>query len=65
MLRQRRSSQRKEQEKVKARDLTKTDVSNMPDTEYKTTIIRILFGLKKSIEDTREYFTTEKKRPKN
>ena len=31
----------------------------MPDPEFKTTIIRILAGLEKSIEDTRETLTTE------
>ena len=42
----------KEQVKVMARDLIKTDISNMPDPEFKTTIIRILAGLEKSTEDT-------------
>ena len=42
-----------------ARDLTEKDVSNVPDVEFKATIIRILIGLEKSMEDSRETFTTE------
>ena len=45
--RQRNSSQKKEQEKVMARDLIKTYISNMPEPEFKTTIIRILCGFEK------------------
>ena len=41
----------KEQDKTKARDLNKTDISNMHDGEFKTMIIRILTGLEKIIED--------------
>ena len=37
-----------------AKDINKTDISNMPDPEFKATIIGILVGLEKSIEDTRE-----------
>ena len=48
-----------EQDKVMARDLSKTDISGMPDGEFKATIIRILAGLKKRIEDIRETLTTE------
>ena len=55
------SPQKKEQEKITAKDLVKTDISNMPDPELKVTIIRILAGLEKSIEDTRESLTAETK----
>ena len=58
MPRGKNSSQKKE-EKVIARDLIKTDISNMTDPIFKTKIIRILAGLKKSIEDTRESFPAE------
>ena len=37
----------KEQDKAMARDLSKTDISNVPDGEFKGTIIRILTGLEK------------------
>ena len=49
----------KEQNKATARDLGKTGMSNLPDGEFKATIIRILTGLEKRIEDIRETFTTE------
>ena len=42
-----------------ARDLIKTDISNMPDPEFKATIIGILVGLEKSIEDARESLTAQ------
>ena len=41
-----------------------TNISNMPEAEFKTTIIRILAELEKSIEDTRKTLTTDIK-PKN
>ena len=52
-------SQIKEYNKAMATELSKTDLSNMPDGEFKATIIRILTGLKKRIEDNRETLTTE------
>ena len=48
----------KEQDKVTARDLGKTDISSMPDGEFKATIIRILAGLEKRMEFFRESLTT-------
>ena len=49
----------KKQEEVMARDLLKTNISNMPELEFKTTIIRILAELEKNIEDIREALTAE------
>ena len=46
------------------RDLINTDISKMSDPEFKTIIIRILAGLEKSIEDTRESLTEEIKEQK-
>ena len=37
----------------------KTDIRMMPEADFKITIIRILAGLEKSIEDTRESLTAE------
>lgn len=42
-----------------ARDLSKTDINNMPDGEFKSTIIRILTGFEKRIKDISETLTTE------
>ena len=47
-----------------ATELSKTDLSNMPDGEFKATIIRILTGLEKRIEDISETLTTELKEGK-
>lgn len=46
--------QMKEQNKAMGRDLSKTDVSNMPDVEFKVMIIRVLTGLEKRGEDVNE-----------
>lgn len=64
MLRWRNSSQTKEQEKVTARDLIETDISNMPEPEFKTKILKMLVGFEKNTEDTRESLTTELKHQK-
>ena len=59
MPRHRNSSQLKEQDKAMATDLTKTDISNRPDGEFKATIIKILPGLKKRLQDILEALITE------
>ena len=43
-----------EQDKITARDLNETEISNIPDKEFKTTFIKILTGLKKTVEDLSE-----------
>ena len=55
----------KEQDKAMAKDLSNTDISNMPDGEFKVTIIRIHTGLEERIEDISETLTTEIKEIKN
>ena len=49
----------KEQDKVTTRDLSKRNVSNMPDREFKGMIIRILTGLEKRGEYMHETLNTE------
>ena len=49
----------KVQEKATARDLSKTDINSIPDTEFKLMIIRILTGLEKRVEDMSETLNTE------
>ena len=44
----------KEQNKVTAKDLSETDTCNMPDREFKATIIRILAGIEKRMVDFRD-----------
>lgn len=38
----------KEQDETTARDLSKTDASNMPDRKFKVMVMKILTGLEKS-----------------
>ena len=52
-------SQMKGKSKTMARDLSDTDISKMPDEEIKATIIRILTGLSKRIEDLNETLTIQ------
>ena len=53
------SPQKKEQEEMTAREVINRDISNMSELEFKTTIIRILAGLDKCLEDCRESLTAE------
>ena len=48
MTRWKNSPQKKEQEEVMARELINTDMSKKSELEFKTTIIRILAGLRKA-----------------
>ena len=52
-------SQKKYQEEITARDLLKTDISNISEQEFRITIIRILVGVERSIEYTRETLVAE------
>ena len=47
----------KEQDKAKSRDLSETDINNMPNGEFKAMIIRIHTGCKQRKEDISETFT--------
>ena len=42
-----------------AKDLIERDISNKLQPEFKTTIIWILAGFEKNVEDTKQFFTTE------
>lgn len=55
----------KEHDKATERYLIETDISNLSDGECKDTIIRILIGLEKIIEDISETLTTVIKELKN
>lgn len=52
-------SQMKEQDKITGRDLSKTDVSNMPERAFKVIVIKILTGLQKRVEVISETLKTE------
>ena len=49
----------KEKDKILARDLSEKEISNMPDRKFEATIIKILSGLEKRVEDLNETFNTE------
>ena len=66
MTRWKNSPQKREQEAVlTARDLISMDISKMSAIEFRITIIKILAGLEKSIEDTRESLSGEIKELKS
>ena len=48
-----------EQDKTTARDLSKTDINNTSDKEFKVMIIKILTGFKKRVEDIHKILNIE------
>ena len=52
-------SERKELDKDMARDLSKTNIGNMPVRKFKTMITRIFTGLDKRMEDINETLNTK------
>ena len=61
MEKQKNSPQKKGQEEIIGRDLLITDISNISEQEFRTTVIRLLAGLEKGIKDTRENRAAELK----
>ena len=49
----------KNQDKAMAGDLSEIYIGNMPDGEFRATILRILTGLEKRIGDISEIFAAE------
>ena len=49
----------KEHDKATAGDLKETDINNMPEGVFKATIIRMLTGLEKRVEDVTETLNTK------
>ena len=45
------SPQKKFQEETTARELTKTDINNISDQEFRIMVIRLITGIEKSIEN--------------
>ena len=52
----------KGQDNTTTRDLSETDLSYMPDKEFKVMIIKILTGLEKRVEDISKTLNTEIKK---
>ena len=62
MKKQRSIYKMKEWDKITARDISKTEIYNMPDREFKVMIIKILTGLEKRVEDISEILNKEIKK---
>ena len=52
-------SQKKEKNKIAARDLSEMEIHNMPDREFKVMIIKIFTGLEKRVKDISETLNNE------
>ena len=65
MTKRRNSPQKKLQEVATAYELIKNDVSNIAENEFKIIAIKLIAGLEKSIEDSRESIATEIKGLRN
>ena len=52
-------SQMKEQNKIPEIELNKMDTSNLPDTDFKTLVIRILNELRRRVDELSENFIKE------
>ena len=59
------SPQNKLQEVPTANKLIKNDLSNVTEKEFRIIVIKLITGLEKSREDSREYITTEIKGLRN
>ena len=64
-MKRKNSPQKKFQEVVTANELIKTDLSNITEQEFRIIVIKLIAGLEKSIEDSRESIATEIKGLKN
>ena len=65
MMKQKNSPQKKLQKEVTAKELIKTDISNITEQEFRLIVIKLITGLAKSIEDSRETIGAEIKEPKH
>jgi len=54
MRRQRNMSQIKEQDKIRVGDLSETEISNMSDSEFKVTLIKMLARIEEGLQDLHE-----------
>lgn len=53
-MRPRNTSQMKAHDKITAEDLSKTEISSMPDREFKVMIIKVFTGPQKRVEGISE-----------
>ena len=59
MMKWKNSPQKKLQEVVTANKLIKTDLSNITEQEFRIIVIKLIAGLEKSIEGSRESIAAE------
>ena len=59
------SPQKQFQEGLTANKLIKNDLSNISDSEFRIIVIKLITGLEKSVEDSRESTATEIKGLRN
>ena len=65
MTKQENSPQKKLQEVATANDFIKNDLNNIKEKEFRIIVIKLITGLEKSIEDSRESLATEIKGLRN
>ena len=65
MMKRKNSPQKKLQEIATANELIKNDLNNTTQNEVKIIVIKLIIGLEKSIEDSRESIATEIKGLRN
>ena len=65
MMKGKNSPQKKLQEAVTDNELIKNDLSNTTEQEFRIIVIKLISGLEKSIEDSRESIATEIKGLRN
>ena len=59
MMKRKNSPPKKFQEVATANELIKTDLSNITEKKFRIIVIKLIAGLEKSIEDSREPIATE------
>ena len=65
MTKRKNSPQKKLQEVATANELIKTDISNVTEQEFRIIAIKLIAGLEKSTEDSRQSIVTEFKGLRN
>ncbi|KAF0877292.1 LORF1 protein, partial [Crocuta crocuta] len=65
MTKRKNSPLKKFQEEMTAKELLKTDISNITEQEFRTIVIKLINGLEKGMEDIREAIATKTMELKN
>ncbi|KAF0875346.1 LORF1 protein, partial [Crocuta crocuta] len=65
IMKRKNSPPKKFQEELTAKELLKTDISNITEQQFRTIVIKLIAGLEKSMEDIRETIATNTMELKN